>query len=194
MDLNRDTYTILNSAIDAVKPAQLIKNQIRLNNHIIHIEKRQTDLSKFENVYIIGAGKASAFMAQSLEKILKYKITSGALVVKYEHGASCQKTKIYEGGHPIIDENSLTGTERILSLAQQAGEKDLVFCLISGGGSALLEKLPAGIALPDLQKTFKILLECGAAIEEINTVRKHLSLVKGGQLARLARVRAELGI
>ena len=184
MNLNNDAYTILNAAIDAVKPSKLIKNQIMLKDNILQIKKQQTDLSQFENIYIIGAGKASAFMAQSLEDILQNRVTSGAVVVKYDHGAPCQKVKIFEGGHPIIDENSLAGTAQILNLVQQAGEKDLVLCLVSGGGSALLEKLPEGISLPDLQKTFNLLLGCGAAIEEINIVRKHLSLVKGGQLAR----------
>ena len=184
MNLNNDAYTILNAAIDAVKPSKLIKNQIMLKDNILQIKKQQTDLSQFENIYIIGAGKASAFMAQSLEDILQNRVTSGAVVVKYDHGAPCQKVKIFEGGHPIIDENSLAGTAQILNLVQQAGEKDLVLCLVSGGGSALLEKLSEGISLPDLQKTFNLLLGCGAAIEEINIVRKHLSLVKGGQLAR----------
>lgn len=184
MDPKKDANTILTAAIDAVKPAQLIKNQIELKDNTLRIREEQFDLSPYKNIHIVGAGKASAFMAQSLEEILGDRVTSGAVVVKYDHGATCQKTKIFEGGHPIIDENSLAGTEQILNLVQKAGEKDLVFCLISGGGSALLEKLPGGISLPDLQNTFKALLECGAAIEEINTVRKHLSLVKGGQLAR----------
>jgi len=184
VDSKKDTFTILNAAIDGVKPSLLIKNQIGLKDNILRIKEEQTDLSLYENIHIIGAGKASAFMAQSLEEILGNRVTSGAVVVKYDHGAPCQKTKILEGGHPIIDENSLAGTGQILNVVQRAGEKDLVFCLISGGGSALLEKLPQGISLPDLQNTFKQLLECGAAIEEINTVRKHLSLVKGGQLAR----------
>lgn len=184
MDLKRDANTILTAAIDAVKPLQLIKNQIRLLDSILHIKEKQIDLSQYRNIYIIGAGKASAFMAESLEEVLGDRVTSGAVVVKYDHGAPCQRTKILEGGHPIIDENGLAGTEQILTLVKEAGAKDLIFCLISGGGSALLEKLPGGISLSDLQKTFKLLLDCGAAIEEINTVRKHLSLVKGGQLAR----------
>jgi glycerate-2-kinase len=184
LDFRKDAFNILNAAINSVKPSQLIKNQISLNGNILKIVEQQIDLSQFENIYIVGAGKASAFMAQSLEEILQNKVTSGAVVVKYDHGAPCQKIKIFEGGHPIIDENSLAGTDQILNLVQLASEKDLVICVISGGGSALLEKLPEGISLTDLQRTFKLLLECGAAIEEINTVRKHLSLVKGGQLAR----------
>jgi glycerate 2-kinase len=184
VNLEKDAFTILNAAIDAVRPSLLIRNQIGVERNTLRIKEEQIDLSHYENIYIVGAGKASAFMARSLEAILGDRVTAGAVVVKYAHGAPCQKTKILEGGHPIIDENSLASTEQILNLVQKAGERDLVFCLISGGGSALLEKLPAGISLPDLQNTFKALLECGAAIEDINTVRRHLSLVKGGQLAR----------
>jgi glycerate 2-kinase len=184
VNLRRDANIILNAAIDAVRPTKLIRNQIGLAGNILRIMEMSIDLSQYENIYIIGAGKASAFMAQSLEEIVGDGVNSGVVVVKYDHGAPCQKIKVLEGGHPIIDENSLSGTEQILTLAQEADEEDLVFCLISGGGSALLERLPSGISLPDLQNTFKALLECGAAIEEINTVRKHLSLVKGGQLAR----------
>jgi glycerate-2-kinase len=185
VDLKKDALTIIKSAIDAVKPSQLIKNQIGLYGDILQIGERLINLSKFENIYIIGAGKASAFMAQSLEEIMKDKVTYGAVIVKYDHGASCKKVKILEGGHPIIDENGIAATGQILNLVQQAGENDLVICMISGGGSALFEKLPEGISLSDLQEIFKLLLECGAAIEEVNTVRKHLSLVKGGQLARV---------
>lgn len=184
MNLRRDANIILNAAIDAVRPTKLIRNQIALTGNVLRIMEMSFDLSQYQNLFIIGAGKASAFMAQSLEEIVGDGVSSGAVVVKYDHGAPCRKTKVLEGGHPIIDENSLSGTEQILTLAKEADENDLVFCLISGGGSALLERLPSGILLPDLQNTFKALLECGAAIEEINTVRKHLSLVKGGQLAR----------
>lgn len=184
MRLKEDAFTILNAAIDSVKPDSLISNQIQRKGNTLRIKDDSVDLSEFENIYVVGAGKASAYMAQTLEGILGDRIVGGAVVVKYDHGAPCQRVRIFEGGHPIIDENSLAGTEHLLELIQGAGENDLVFCLISGGGSALLEKLPAGITLPDLQTTFKLLLECGAAIEEINTVRKHLSMVKGGQLAR----------
>lgn len=184
MNLKETALSIVNAAIDAVKPQQLLKEHIHLEGNTFHIRDEVFDLTRFENIYVIGAGKASAFMAETLEVILGKRISAGAVVVKYDHAAPCRRVTVLEGGHPIIDENSLAGTEAILKVAESAGENDLVICLLSGGGSALLEKLPAGITLPDLQETFRLLLECGAAIEEINTVRKHLSEVKGGQLAR----------
>ena len=184
MKLKEDALFIIKSAIDSVKPEQLFRDQIRLNDNILHIRNKEFNLTEFKSIYIIGAGKASAFMAESLEKILGDRISGGVVVVKYGHGAHTRKVRVFEGGHPIIDENSVKGTKNILETVNRVGENDLVICLLSGGGSALLEKLPPNITLNDLQETFRLLLECGAAIEEINMVRKHLSEVKGGQLAR----------
>jgi glycerate-2-kinase len=123
-------------------------------------------------------------MAQALEKLLGDYISGGLAIVKYGHSAACKRIKIREAAHPVPDENGLQATSKILEICKNAGKKDLVFCLISGGGSALLEKLPEEISLGDLQAASQRLLECGAAIEEINTIRKHISLVKGGKLAR----------
>jgi glycerate-2-kinase len=184
MDLKESAFKILNEAVDAVKPDKLLKNHIRLKGNTLLVKEREFDLSIHQNIYVVGAGKASAFMAHSLEQILGNKVMDGAVVVKYEHDAPCKNIRIFEGGHPIIDENCLSGTRAIFELLERTTANDLVICLISGGGSALLEKLPPSITLQDLQETSQLLLECGAAIEEINTVRKHLSEVKGGQLAR----------
>ena len=123
-------------------------------------------------------------MARELEQILGEAITEGVVVVKYQHSVPCQRIRIREAGHPVLDENGLEATSEILRIARKATERDLVICLISGGGSALLEQLPTGISLHDLQETFQLLLASGANIEEINIIRKHLSQVKGGQLAR----------
>ncbi len=182
-DLKSAAQQIIFSAIDAVKPEKLVRRQIALHNNFLKIGTRQFDLSNFRKIYIVGAGKASAFMARELEDILGNRIEGGVVVVKYRHGAPCRRVKILEAGHPIVDQNSLSATEEILQIASLAGGDDLVLCLISGGGSAVLEALPAGISLEDLRKLSGFLLASGANIEEINTVRKHLSLVKGGQLA-----------
>jgi len=184
MKLKEDARQIFTAAIDAVKPNRLMANQVKIEGEQMRIRDFSLHLSEFRNIYVVGAGKASALMAQELEKLLGERITAGAVVVKYGYSVPCRKIRIYEGGHPIIDENGLKGSEAVLEIVRQAGEKDLVLGLISGGGSALLEKLPDGIALADLQRTFQLLLESGATIEEINAVRKHLSLTKGGQLAR----------
>jgi glycerate-2-kinase len=171
--LTQDAMEIITKAIEVVKPERLIKSRIVVQNKMFRIDDLSLDLRKFEKVYVIGFGKASGSMAREIES-----------VVKYGHSAQCQKIRVLEAGHPVIDQKSLSSTKEIMQIAREAGEKDLVICLISGGGSALLEQLPEGISLKDLQKVFKLLLGCGSNIEEINTVRKHLSLVKGGQLAR----------
>jgi len=184
MDLTADAHKILLAAIDAVKPENLIRRRIKRERDTLSINGQKLALSTFRNIFVVGAGKASAAMAAELEKIIGNRITAGAVVTKYDHAVACRQIRIYEGGHPVLDENGLAGSNAVFELVNRAGADDLVISLISGGGSALLEKLPPGISLKQLQKTFQRLLECGAAIEEINAVRKHLSLIKGGQLAR----------
>jgi len=184
MNLRENAIQILNSAIDAVKPDRLIKHKLLLKKGFLKIESQQFDLDSYGRIYIIGAGKASAVMAREMENLLGDRIFYGVISVKYGHGVACRKMRILEAGHPVLDENGIQATSQILQIAGDAGENDLVFCLLSGGGSALLEKPPPGISLGDLQRMFELLLSCGANIEEINTVRKHLSMVKGGQLAR----------
>lgn len=182
--LRADAEKIIWSAIDGVKPDLLIRRKIRRTDNILEVEAYKANLTRFENIYVIGAGKASGLMARELENLLGDKITEGVVSVKYGHAVECRRIRILEAGHPVIDRNALLNTRQILDLAEKAGERDLIICLISGGGSALLEQLPDRISLPDLQKVFELLLGCGAAIEEINAVRKHLSLVKGGRLAQ----------
>lgn len=185
MTLHQQALTILQSAIDAVKPHRLIKKHLSLKNNRLHFRRKELfNLERFENIYVIGAGKASGFMAQALEELLEDRISGGLVVVKYGHSAACQRIIIREAGHPVPDENGLQATSEILEICQNAGEKDLVVCLLSGGGSALLERLPEEISLSDLQAASQRLLNCGATIEGINIIRKHISLVKGGKLAR----------
>lgn len=176
--------TIIGSAIDAVKPDKLIRRHVKLRSNLLQIGAQHFRLDEFENIYLIGAGKASAYMAQEIEKVLGTRLSGGVVSVKYRHVAPCRKVRVFEAGHPVPDENGLAATGNILEIAEKAGEKDLVLCLISGGGSALLESLPPGIRLDEVQKVTELLLGSGADIEEINTVRKHLSRVKGGQLAQ----------
>ncbi len=173
---------ILNFSINSVKPGVFIKNNVSLTNNILTIKNHKYDISKFDHIYVIGAGKASAFMAKEMEKILGGRITDGIVITKYSHTADCSKIKILEAGHPVVDENSLSATEELLLLLNKTGKYDLVIVLISGGGSSLMEALPKSISLNDLQTINESLLKCGASIEEINSVRKNLSLVKGGKL------------
>jgi glycerate-2-kinase len=139
----------------------------------------------FTRLLAIGFGKAAASMALALEQELGDILETGALVTKYGHTPSRkpQKFRIFEAGHPVPDENGIRGTEAIMELVSGADEKTLVVTLISGGGSALLVAPCQHIPLAAKQKTTNLLLRCGADIHELNTVRKHLSRVKGGRLA-----------
>jgi len=133
----------------------------------------------------IGFGKAAASMALALEQELGDILETGVFVTKYGHTLSRkpQKFRSFEGGHPVPDEYGFRGTEEIMELAASADEKTLVVTLVSGGGSALLVAPVKHIPLAAKQKTTDLLLRCGADIHELNTVRKHLSRVKGGGLA-----------
>ena len=172
------------AAIKAVDPFQLIMDHCAVHEQTLHIRDLTIDLTTIEKIYILGAGKASAPMAVAMEQLLGDRIADGVVIVKYGHAQATQKIKIREAGHPIPDANSLNATAELLEVAGKCGENDLVIFLLSGGGSALLEQLPPEINLGDLQELNRLLLACGANIEEINTVRKHISLVKGGQLAK----------
>ncbi|MEW6506418.1 MAG: glycerate kinase [Bacteroidota bacterium] len=181
--LQEDLHHILNSAINSVKPARLIQSSVMLEGNFLLVNNYKINLDLYNRVFVLGTGKASAFMALEIEKILGTKITDGIISTKYDHSAPCKRIKIIECGHPVIDENSLRAGSEIIQLAMKADENDLVISLLSGGGSALLEKLPDEIALSDIQALFNILLKCGANIEEMNIVRRHLSNIKGGKLA-----------
>jgi hydroxypyruvate reductase/glycerate 2-kinase len=138
-----------------------------------------------ENIYVIGAGKASAMMGAGVEKILGERITDGHIVVKYGYSCKLKYIKVSEADHPIPDANGLRATKEILKIAEKANWSDLVICLLSGGGSSLLHDISAGSSSDDMIKVYDLLINCGACITEINAVRKHLSGVKGGQLARV---------
>jgi glycerate 2-kinase len=137
-------------------------------------------------VFVVGAGKASAAMAQGIEEVLGSAVTAGLINVKYGHTVPLQRIELNECSHPIPDENGVDGARRIAEMVQQATADDLVICLISGGASALLPYPSGNLSLAEKQEVTRQLLACGATIHEINTVRKHLSSIKGGQLAAMA--------
>ena len=189
-ELRKDAMVIYKAALAAVDPADAIRRHVVLRDGVLQIEGRGYGLSDFDGVYVIGAGKASARMAQAIEEILAEllgdRLKGGVINVKYGHALPLNIIKVNEAGHPLPDDAGVRGTEEIIALLRDTGERDLVLCLISGGGSALLPCPAEGLTLADKQQTTKILLECGATIHEINAVRKHISQVKGGRLARLA--------
>ena len=132
---------------------------------------------------VIGAGKAAAAMAAELEKHWQGPL-SGLVVTRYEHGEACQSIEVIEAAHPVPDQAGREVAERILALVSDLEEQDQVFCLLSGGGSALMSLPARGISFQEKQQINKVLLKSGASIGEMNCVRKHLSQVKGGRLAK----------
>lgn len=176
----------LKAALNVADPKKLMKSKISLKGSVLHVNGYSFDLEKFKNVYVIGGGKASGLMAEALEEIMGNYITHGFVNVPKGSKHKTRVVKLHEASHPIPDESGVEGTRRILEIAEKAGEGDLIICLISGGGSSLMP-LPRGeITIADKRKITADLLRCGATINEINTVRKHLSEFKGGWLAKKA--------
>ncbi len=184
--LRKDAVAIFQAGVKSVDPVNAVKGHLTIQDSKLTVGIKTYDLDQYEHIYVIGAGKASAAIAQAIEKIFGDRVKTGIINVKYGHSLPLKTIKINQAGHPIPDEAGLKGTQQIIQLLKQTREKDLVLCLISGGGSALLPYPAEGLTLEDKQKTTKCLLECAATIHEINAIRKHISQVKGGRLARLA--------
>lgn len=182
--MRQQAVQIFQAGLGAVDPAAAIGRCCRLDGDWLRVKDQAYDLTRFERVVVLGAGKAGGAMAKAVEGLLGDRLTEGLVVVKYEHLADLQKITLCQAGHPVPDENGLQAARAILELAERADHKTLVIILISGGGSALLPLPAAGLSLRDKQQTTSTLLECGAGIHEINALRKHLSAIKGGQLAR----------
>lgn len=159
-----------------------MKEKIKYSDEVLVINNESFDLRNVDKVYVVGFGKVSVAMALELEEILGDRITKGLVITNITDHSKLKTITARIGNHPILDERVLTASEEIISICNDAMENDLVICLISGGGSALFEKLPEDISLKDLQTLTKLLLNCGASIDEINKVRKCFSLVKNGRL------------
>lgn len=175
------------AAIKAVDPEALIHRSLKLTGDRLEIADAAVDLSNFRKILVIGAGKAGATMAGAVENILGERIFDGIVVVKDGPTAPLERIRILEASHPVPDERGIEAARAIMSLLDaHASLETLVLCLISGGGSALLPLPREPVSLKDKQKITDLLLRCGATIDEINTVRKHLSKIKGGRLAQAA--------
>lgn len=185
--LKKDALDLFSAGLHAVDAGALLREHLRLTDNVLKIGDRVFNLSGYKNIYVVGFGKVSGFMAAALEELLRGRIRAGIVNVRSGYAAPCKIVKINTAGHPIPDNASIQGAQEILRLVKDAEENDLVFCLISGGGSALFELPSDGISLEYLQKTTALLLNSGARIDEVNAIRKHISQVKGGLLARMCR-------
>ena len=174
--MRRHALAIFRAAIAAAEPTAAVVQYLR----------RRPRLGQFRRIYVVGAGKAGASMAAGVERVLGGRITSGLVNVKYGHRARLRHVELCECGHPLPDRQGAEGAARIADIVRRAEKDSLVICLISGGASALLPLPAAPITLEEKQAVTALLLASGADIHAMNAVRKHLSSIKGGQLARLA--------
>ena len=186
IDNRQLAFEIFMAGVEQVKPDKLIQKAISCSKDLLLINNQVFDLADVQHIYVTGAGKASALMAQALESVLGSRITGGHVVTKYGHSVPLKYIEVSEAGHPIPDDNGLKSSQRIMSFARKADKNDLFICLLSGGGSSLLTDVPEECTLADLASLNDMLLKCGAEIGEINCIRKHLSKIKGGQLAKMA--------
>ena len=182
--MRRHAVDIFNAGLEPVMPDVAVKRFCSLDGSCFSVGDRKYNLSLYQHVYVVGAGKASAAMAAAVEDILGHRVSGGSINVKYGHACSLKHVALIEAGHPVPDDRGEAGAHAIRKLLAGAGEQDLVLCLLSGGGSALLPLPDEGLTLADKQATIQVLLACGATIHEINTIRKHTSRIKGGWLAR----------
>ena len=192
-----DLESIFGAGVERVNPKRLISAGLRLEGEGLEVHSQSAsltiDLREFERIVVLGAGKASASMAAGLEQVLGDRIAEGVVVVKYGHTEELERIRLIEAGHPVPDEQGVRGAEAVAALARQADEKTLVVNLISGGGSAILPAPFQGegrggrlaLSLEDKRRATRVLLACGATIQEFNCIRKHISALKGGRLAEL---------
>ncbi|MFN9431571.1 MAG: glycerate kinase [Acidobacteriota bacterium] len=171
--MRREALAIFKAALAAANP------------YAATLEKLKPPRPKVRRVFVVGAGKAALAMARAAEKVLGPRIEAGVVVTKYGHGGKLKRVRVLEAAHPVPDEAGLAAAREVAEICATAAEGDLVLCLISGGASALLPYPVSGIKLEEKQQTTQLLLACGATIHELNCVRKHLSAIKGGQLAHI---------
>jgi len=178
----------IEEVLGSVDPKSLIHSRVKMHDEKLVISGEAFDIKSFKRIFVVGGGKASGFMAEAIEEILGERITDGIIVVPRGTAGKfkTRRVRFHEASHPTPDESSVEGAKKILELVEGAGESDLILCLISGGGSSLMAYPREEISLEDKRKVTEILLKCGAKINEVNAVRKHLSRFKGGQLAKAA--------
>ena len=186
--MRKDALNIFHASLKAVDPVNAVKRFLKKNGNQLIVKDTTYNLNFYDNIYLIGFGKAAAAMARGVESVLGNDLKAGIISVKYGHlDKVSSKIKINEAAHPVPDEAGMKAAKEIVDFLKQRNEKDLVICVISGGGSAILPLPFEGITLSEKQEMTKLLLACGADIKEINAIRKHISQVKGGQLARITQ-------
>ena len=188
LDLRAVARQLQQAALAAVDPAEAVYRCVSRVGDRLLIAQQAYALRNFDHIYLVGAGKAAMPMAEAIGEILRERLSGGVIITKHQHidRPLPDQLRVYEAAHPVPDEQSVTATRDLAALLDQVTPRDLVFCAISGGGSALMTLPAEGLTLADLQATTQLLLRAGATIQQINTIRKHLDTIKGGGLTRLA--------
>mgnify|MGYP000159067338 CR=1 FL=1 len=182
-EARKNALTILDSVLEKMNGYNIIKSSVRIAGDGIVVRNKRFNLLPYKSIFLIGFGKASAAMAKAMEEIIPF---DDGIVISPEK-VELKRIKLYKGSHPFPTEKNMEATEKIIEMLQEADEDDLIISLISGGGSSMLCK--PRISLGAMVEVTKELMEKGCTIEELNTVRKHLSLVKGGQLAKMTKAK-----
>lgn len=182
----------IEAGIEAAYPRHVVGEQVVLDGESLRIDGTEYDLTEYDELLVLGGGKGAGRVAAALEALLGDRIDGGVVVTDDE--AETSHVRALRGDHPVPSERGVAGAREVLSLAESAGERTLVLATITGGGSALLPAPAADVSLADLRATTTALLESGAPIHDINAVRKHLSALKGGQLARTAAPATVVGL
>ncbi|TAJ23850.1 MAG: glycerate kinase [Nitrospirae bacterium] len=180
---------LLEAGLQAADPEAAVLRHVKRTGHLLTVGRQRYDLRNYDRVIAVGAGKASARMAAALEHLLGKRLTEGLVIVKYGHAIPTKIIRMLEAGHPIPDRAGQQATMQVRSLLGRLTSKDLLFVLLSGGASSLLPAPVPGVTLAEKRKTTALLLRCGASIQEANTVRKHLSTIKGGRLVSATKAR-----
>ncbi len=188
IDLRAAAQQLQQVALAAVDPAEAVYKFLSRVGDQILVADRSYRLRDYERVFLIGAGKAAMSMADAVCEVLRDDLTGGVIITKYHHvdRSLPDRIRVREAGHPVPDQSSVDAARDLAAVLHDATPRDLIVGVLSGGGSALMTLPAAGISLDDLQVTTQLLLRAGATIQHINTIRKHLDVIKGGGLARLA--------
>ena len=178
---------ILDAAIAAADPQEAVLRHVRLDGDILRIGSRDYYEVTHRKKIVLGFGKASVSMGSGILKVLKGDVAGGAIITKSVtlQPGSLSPLVLLSANHPVPEARNILATQELLIWTDHLSTDDLVFCLISGGGSALFTNPVEGVSLADIQQMTRVLLACGASIQEINILRKHLDQVKGGGLAKL---------
>lgn len=182
-DVREAALDVVDGALADIQPSEIVPTRVERDGNKLRIREHTYDLGAYDRVVVLGAGKGSVAVVEALTDCLGDQHDEGLVVEKRSQGRPVEGVTVLEAGHPIPDDGSLEAGKRALEFAESASDGDLVFACITGGTSALLAAPASALELADLAATNEVLLNDGAPIDEVNTIRQHLSAVKGGRLA-----------